>query len=517
MIPSSRQLRAFPSQGIIIDRAGLPVDASGPIWRLNNPARKCTLDWTRIMIQSADTLEATVRHIARRIEAYSPDTVRGAFHALLYLPNAPSFVAADRDGVEIPATFFSELRYHLKDDDARLHYIRYWYRSCADQGYEGFSPEVAFELDQKRLPGNRKGQAVLSLDPQEGPLNDLEITGLLNALRSASKDEIISLQEQAALWLCVAFGSNPVQFALLREDDIEIITKGGQSFVQVKIPRMKKRHQAHRTEFKTRKLTQDIAEVVLNLIKQNRLRRAIDGWPNENYEHPLFVREAPRPIDATEPTSEFAMHLYSLEFTTLVERAVSSLKVNSPRTNKLLKVTTRRLRYTFATRLVREGASMREVAEALDHTDLQCVRVYFDIKSDIVESLDRAMAQALAPIAQAFLGKIVRNESTAIRGDDPRSRVKVLDKDTGEAKGVGTCGEYSFCGLFAPIACYTCRQFQPWIEGPHDKILEDLLTRRERKRASGQDGRMVAIHDSTILAIANVISRIEALRETESA
>ena len=81
---------------------------------------------------------------------------------------------------------------------------------------------------------------------------------------------------------------------------------------------------------------------------------------------------------------------------------------------------------------------MRELADALDHTDLQNVRVYFDIKSDIVESLDKSMALALGPVAQAFLGKLVRSDGEAERGGDPASQVAVQDSITGEAFGLGT-------------------------------------------------------------------------------
>lgn len=372
-------------------------------------------------------------------------------------------------------------------------------------------------LDQKVVGGNRKGHSVLSFDPEEGPLTDLEITGLLNALNARRHSNSMSLSEKVALWLCVALGCNPIQFALLREEDVEVIGNGPDRFVQIRVPRMKKRSQHPRQDFRTRKLTGDIGDIVLDLIDWNRARRSADGWSDARHAFPLFVRERPRQEHLDGPMTEYARHLYSQEFTHLVSRAVDALGVVSPRTGKRLNVTTRRLRYTFATRLVREGASMRELADALDHTDLQNVRVYFDIKSDIVESLDKSMALALGPVAQAFLGKLVRSDGEAERGGDPASRVAVQDSITGEAFGLGTCGSHSFCGLMAPVACYTCSSFQPWLDGPHDRILDDLLAKRDRKLAAGQDGRMVALHDATILAIGDVISRIDHVRKGEAA
>lgn len=317
------------------------------------------------------------------------------------------------------------------------------------------------------------------------------------------------LAERAALWLCVALGANPIQYALLREEDIEVADEEGQRFVQIRIPRMKKGADAPRAEFRTRKLTLEIGKVVLDLIDENRRHREADALPDDGRGRPVFVRKRLRLSDG--PLEEYGWHTYAQEFTKLVSSAVVRLGVISPRTGRAMHVTTRRLRYTFATRLVREGASRRDLAEALDHTDLQNVQVYFDIKSDIVESLDRAMALTLGPVAQAFLGKLVGSEATAARGDDPRSRIMVQDRSSGKAEGLGTCGQHSFCSLYAPVACYTCHQFQPWMDGPHDKILETLLFERERRAAAGQDGRMVSLHDATILAIGDVITRIEAI------
>jgi hypothetical protein len=139
------------------------------------------------------------------------------------------------------------------------------------------------------------------------------------------------------------------------------------------------------------------------------------------------------------------------------------------------------------------------------------IRVYFDIKSDIVEKLDRAMALALGPLAKAFLGHVVGHEAQAVRGDRPSSRVYRANKSERAFDPIGTCGSFSFCGLVAPLACYTCVNFQPWTDAPHDKVLEDLLADRDRREREGLDEKIVRIHDQTILAVADVIKRIEAI------
>jgi integrase len=501
---------SFPSQGVILDRAGLAVDATGWLWELNSAGERRYLRWKNFPSHSPEILEATARYFARMVKAKSPDAVRGTFETLMYLSNSSSFMESAEAGRDLPFSIFNELKEYFANKSWRLHHIRHWYRSCADFGSPAFSAEVAFELDQKIIGGNKKGHAVLSLNPEDGPLVDLEITALLNALNDQRRRNSLPLDCSAAVWLCIALGSNPFQMTLLRERDVEVMNEGGTRFVQLRVPRVKKQHDAPRTAFRTRKLTSEIGDVVLNLIAENRRREALQGRAT-GPDTPIFLRRSIR-SHSEETMAEYAWHMYPSEFTALVGDGVSRLGVISARTGKPLRVTTRRLRYTFATRLVREGASMEEVAEALDHTDLQNVRVYFDIKSDIVESLDRAMALKLGPVAQAFLGKLVPAEGYAERGGDPTSRVMTIDRGTGRPSGLGTCGEHSFCDLLAPIACYTCSQFQPWVDGPHDRILDDLIAQRERKQAAGMDGRMVSIHDVTILAVGDVIRRIEEVR-----
>jgi len=500
----------FPSQGIILDRAGLPVNANGWLWELNSAGRRRYLRWKDFPECSAEVLRATALYFARMIKIKSPDAVYGTFEILLYLKQSKAFNKESVAQRELSISVFEDLKSYFYDKTWRLHHIRHWYRSCSDFGSSAFSPEVAFQLDQKIIGGNKKGHAVLSLDPEEGPLVDLEITALLNALNEQRRRNSLPLECSAALWLCIALGSNPYQMTLLRERDVQIITEGDTRFIQLYVPRVKKKHDAPRTAFRSRKLTSEIGDVVLNLITENRRREALQGRTT-GPDTPIFLRRTPR-SHSEDTMAEYAWHMYPTEFTALVGDGVSQLGVTSARTGKPLRVTSRRLRYTFATRLVREGASMEEVAEALDHTDLQNVRVYFDIKSDIVESLDRAMALKLGPVAQAFLGNVVPNEADAERGGDPTSRVMAVDRATGRPAGLGTCGEHSYCSLLAPIACYTCGQFQPWMDGPHDKILDDLIAQRERKQAAGMDGRMVTIHDATILAIGDVIQRIEEAR-----
>ncbi|TIO79349.1 MAG: hypothetical protein E5X74_10125 [Mesorhizobium sp.] len=506
---------SFPNRGhIVVSRAGYEVDCSGATWRVPHPSGSHVLKWRLFSSLGRALLDACQAYFRYLIRSYSASEVANNWKTLSLIAELSAVRVAGRDGVEIQYQFFTELEGFLPEHEQyRLHYARKWYCWCCDHGFSAFSPEVAFYLEERVIGGNQKGHAVRSADPDKGPLLDNEVIALSNALRASKTTGTLSLKEQAAVWLALAFGSNPEPMALLREEDFWDVRRSDLEapIFLLNIPRHKKGHAAPRTDFVERRLNPEIGEIVLALFDQNRADNPLQDGDSDG--RPLFRRPNPRkdlPLEG--PGSDYRYHHNASDFSLMVSRAVEKLAVISPRTGRPLKVTMRRLRYTFATRLVREGASRQVVAQLLDHTDLQNVAVYFDVKSDVVETLDAAMALELGPLSQAFLGTLVRTEQEATRGERRSSRIYHVDKRRDKLDALGTCGSFSFCGLTAPIACYTCVRFQPWMDAPHDKALSGLLAERKRRQAAGLDPSIIMLFDMTIMAIADVIRRIETAR-----
>ena len=134
--------------------------------------------------------------------------------------------------------------------------------------------------------------------------------------------------------------------------------------------------------------------------------------------------------------------------------------------------------------------------------------MYVQATPEIIKRIDRAVAMALAPMAQAFAGVIIPDESKALRNGDPSSRV-FDPRIESTCKPMGSCGSHGYCGFSAPIACYTCQSFQAWADGPHEAVLGYLLAERERKMVVA-DERIASINDRTILAVAEVVRQCQA-------
>ena len=67
-----------------------------------------------------------------------------------------------------------------------------------------------------------------------------------------------------------------------------------------------------------------------------------------------------------------------------------------------------------------------------------------------------------------------------------------------------------------PHACYTCSHFQPWVDGPHEAFLADLLTERaDTVSMLGADSAVAKRQDKLIAAVESVVTLCR-IRRSES-
>ncbi|WP_215846107.1 site-specific integrase, partial [Acidithiobacillus caldus] len=371
-------------------------------------------------------------------------------------------------------------------------------------GYSGVTTDAVALLKQLRNQGNRKGEAVLTHDPIEGPFTDIELESLQSSLDKAYVAGEVEIEGYLLAYLFMLLGQRPVQYAALKVRDVGVTyAKDGTAVYTIRVPRAKQRNQLSRTEFKDRVLIPQFGELLVRY--SNEVQARFHGLLPDPVDVPLFPARRRR---GGEPDG-FEYHRTTQTIADLLERTLRRLDVMSERTGQRLHITATRFRRTMATRAAMEGHGELIIAELLDHTDTQNVGVYIEARPEIIERIDRAIAMHLAPMAQAFAGVIIDDESQAIRAGDPSSRVCDPRFDP-SMKPMGSCGKHSFCGFLAPIACYTCVNFQPWLDGPHEAVLDYLIG--ERERLAQTDLRIASVNDRTILAVAEVVRLCEARR-----
>ena len=393
-------------------------------------------------------------------------------------------------------------------------FLRQWNRL----GYPGISKDVIRLLDGWTLKGNRKGDAVKRMDPQEGPLTDNELTAFNEGAVRAYEKSLITITELAMALSVSHTGRRSIQISHLRVVDILCReNEKGEPFYVLNVPRAKQRNSFFRERFKPYAMTLELWAVLSaqarNAVTLVENRLGIELQEADRQQIPLFpdldvLAAVTSPYELHQLLATDKLHIASVKITQKLQLIVEVSDVCSERTGERLNINARRFRYTTGTRAAREGFGELVIAELLDHTDTQNAGVYVKNIPEHVKKLDEAVGLQLAPYAQAFVGVLVDSERDARRGNDPTSRIR-----TEMGQGVGTCGEHGFCGANVPIPCYTCMHFQPWLDGPHKDVYQGLLNERERVKEITGDIQIAAVLDRSIIAVADVIMRCASRRE----
>ena len=403
------------------------------------------------------------------------------------------------------------------DTEHYLGYIKAFLNKWYELNYPGVSNETIDLLNNWILKGNIKGDVVKRLDPRAGPLSTIELQGFNEGIIQVYEKNEITITELAIGLIVSATGRRELQIASLRVLDV---LKGknlkGEDYFLINIPRIKQRNTSFRELFKQFAINHELW-VILNAQVENVKRKISILLPfefqnSDLLELPIFpdwkaITKVNSIVDLRLLFKSDELHIKSRNVTKTLKKISKKAQIHSERTGEYLEVTSTRFRYSVGTRAAREGFGEMVIAELLDHTDTQSAHVYIENVPEHVARLDQALGHQLAIYAQAFAGVLVDAEKDAQRGSDINSRVKA------DGTGIGTCGSYGFCGANIPIPCYTCMHFQPWLDGPHQFVYDELISERERLMEVTGDMTISAVNDRSILAVANVIQLCTKRRE----
>ncbi|WP_183141427.1 tyrosine-type recombinase/integrase [Pseudomonas syringae group genomosp. 3] len=394
--------------------------------------------------------------------------------------------------------------------------VKAWYLWCAQYLSElGFSSEYACVLEALKIPGGPKGEAVKNEDVDAGPLHRVyELQPLYNALHSTTCSDITEYQQRAALALFIAHGRNPANLSWLRESDLINVAPGlDEPCWIIRYPRIKKQLLNPRDDFVEVQLPIEFAPYIHELIAANRAIEPSNwmGLDPEAFDRPLFFNANVNTAAAMAGYREGLFNYSSGYFATLLQGFVLRHHIVSPLTNMLLHLSPRRLRYTLATNLVKDGATQRQLAQILDHTDLQHVQVYFDLAGNIVELLDKALIGPYAQMLRFFKGDFIMPGQKAVNEGEVGKHIPFAYIENAPDIDLGVCGKHSLCSLHPPYSCYKCPKFQAYLDADHQAVLEHLINEREEKFKSA-DKRIAGQLDEIIYAVAQVVEKCKEVK-----
>ena len=490
-------------------RSGYEVKLNDDIWILD---KNTSINFGRITAKISTNQLIAVKNVLRYYAiSNSPSHCNNLYNRFLHYVSYGGNEITTASLINYRSTLGKEYAWYLGSIKG---FLKKWY----DLGYDGVAKEIVDLLDSWTLKGNIKGDVVKRLDPEEGPLSDIELIAFNEGAVQSFEKALISLDELSMSLMASGTGRREIQISHMRlKDVLQGQNHKNEAAYILNIPKAKQRGATFRSSFNQLQITEELW-TILNMQSNAVKKRFSEHFKTTIPSHilielPLFpdyqlLNEVDSVRKLESLLSVDVLHIASKTVTVSVKKIVQVANIYSERTGELLKMTSRRFRYTTGTRAAREGFGVLIIAELLDHSDTQNAHVYVENVPEYAARINEKMSHLLAPYAKAFQGCVVSSEADAIRGQDINSRIRLNPHEN-----IGTCGNYDFCGSRVPVPCYTCNHFQPWIDAPHQKILDELITERDRIASVTGDLAIASANDRTILAVAEVIQRCKTHRQ----
>jgi integrase len=405
-----------------------------------------------------------------------------------------------------------------KDREWCLGALRGFLISWFDYRQYGVTADVVELLESLRLSGAVKGVAVANRCPYSGAFTENEMLAIMGELIELWSTEQITFPCYAYVSLVQATARRTIQLRQLKACDLLKESKYGVVEYYLNIPRAKQRNVGFRGAFKKLSITEDLYLIILNLIvfQKHKIESTFSIKLTAKQEEltPLFVD-----MDMCEELhSQLQLIDNSLFESDILHSSSTDLrrfymkkfnvkqKAISERTGDIIHITSRRFRHTRGTNLGRKGIGANIIAEALDHSDSQNVKVYAENTAETVQFIDKAIGRQLAPFANAFLGRIIENLDGGERGDDKTANIP---NEKNEA--IGACGTNDFC-VNGFESCYVCRKFRPLLDAPHADVLESLYKEKEDKLKKTGSIQFASTKDRLILAVEQVVQQCNEIK-----
>jgi integrase len=491
------------------------IDTSANKWLIGE-AYPIPIDFNRIHNNDSPLLRAIIHqikfYVARELPRKSPSSILGIFESILRFLN--SFEWLNLEGETVADVLAENLMFYIHinrtfRDESNLNALRSWYHRSYVMGLPDFSQEAAQALSTFRFKGHLKGEDVLSSIPHAGPLSAQELEALKQALNEFephihSSDRIYPWL--ICIWLFISLGIRGQQAALLMRSDfaVHVDEITGKTTYILNVPSVKKRYQIPRTYFKQRTIPTFLGEM-LDAHLKFKCSQKLHGRNDENT--PIFPLTSLRRRNTNVVSHDYLQTHSGLGMTTMIKNLLVKLNIHRMAENKLplnIRLSARRLRKTFATKAAALGVPIVELAELLDHEDLQHVMVYYKLGLEFSEKLDRVMEEQYKDILTYFRGEISlkalvdKSLPNTVFGPDRLRRLV----------GIGMCAKGAPCNLTPPNACYVCPKFEACDNSDiHREVLETMQS--DIKYQFGDDAPPGLINAPHILACKQLLEQLE--------
>jgi integrase len=394
--------------------------------------------------------------------------------------------------------------------------LRVFYRWCLDEDVSGFNEHDSLELSQLTVTAFDNRHLVTMRDDDFGPFTRVQLTHIEMHLSTC---ELVTHAQRTLFLLARDWGIRPIQLALMQITDFGVDESG--PFVRV--PSVKgirrSRLRRHPSNLVKRYISNDTAEAVKQQCTsaEHQCNAASGAIHALCAKHGISVPKLPTPLFPAVYKSEirllrflinpkltpFTLHLDNHRLSYELTSLTWTLKLPDPHRSRqetapFMRISAYRLRRTKATSMVLSGASPEEVAEALDHRNLNSIKHYFRYNLELQEFINTThmASQEINVAVQMWCGKFM--EVTA-----DRSSLTAISS-------LGLCSSTEPCPYHPTVTCYACPKFRPSRHADHEAALADI-TRFQQMLGSTSTGVMAQQVEAAIHGAKSVIIAVKEL------
>ncbi|MEM4988010.1 hypothetical protein V8G57_11490 [Collimonas sp. H4R21] len=441
---------AFPNPGrakirVRTEDAEHYVDTTGATWKWTDSGTKYRIRWNEIRLPET-VKEIAKAYIFHRLESRSPHTV-GSDASMI------KDIGAIENSIVFPWTTESALAIlvNLYKRDVKLAiFFRVFYCWCLASGKPGFSRETYFVLEETKLNISSPYQSLflhLRYVTQEQ-----EILVLRIIKDSYDPDDWHALRSNVLLHISFELAPRPSQLYALNAEDLEVLkipskdlANKENEFYSLWLPMAKKRG-AGIPERRPKQISTELGNKIQQLI---RLNEVLFG-KNINA---LFLK-----------SSRIRLSAYSISVCLIQKLEPLNLPTGGGATL---------LRHHLGQGLADQGAPADVIAEAMGHNSTVAARAYIAATPTIAKIKARALGKN---DTYKSIMKMMLTGEIAARDDFDKERWVKGVVHTQYLVGIGGCDlpAQNHCPKNPIYSCYTCRDFHPFADGPHDKVRSAL-------------------------------------------
>lgn len=355
----------------------------------------------------------------------------------------------------------------IKDDETAIY--QFISEGCEREAF-GFNYEI---IEQIKLNKKSNKEFINKyFDQRTSPYTTKEI----NIISKFIQSNECSKSHKALLTLYRNYGLRPIQIAILRVEDIKKIdnTYSLNIFgVKGREKSLLRRHEHNRIEIAINKETyESINEMIIeNSETYLKIQNYSDSFfSKNNIERKLLPRALFPRLSDFESMNEYLLspvlwqwsgHRKSPSLVNFVNKIPERID-DFTGTENNIHINAYKFRRTIATRLSILGFNTADISNFLDHKSSKTTKGYIELNNDSIAHLNATFTQStnMVKLVEHWNKKVVKPEST-----------KGSKKISKNILNIGICLKDSYCTEHPIVSCYTCHQFNPYIDGNHEESI----------------------------------------------